>query len=74
MKEKILLLVATLNAVSSSQYPFETLVSDSCLVISGHCIRIPELFVFMNNTLGINVQMFENSNNQICIRYTFIGD
>lgn len=74
MKEKILLLVATLNAVSASQFPYETSVSDSCIVISGHCSRIPELFVFMNNTLGIIVQMFENSNNQICIRYSFLGD
>lgn len=75
MKEKILLLVASLNAVSAlSEYPFYTLVSESAIIIGGHCVRIPELFVFMNITLAIPVTLFENANNETCIRYTISND
>lgn len=75
MKEKFLLLVASLNAVSVlNEYPFGILASDSAIIITGHCVRIPELFVFIHNTLGIPVTLFENANHETCIRYTISND
>lgn len=74
---KIENLVKVLNESSNSDYPFKVVYLDSSIgyrfQVRGHCMRIPELYVFMHNTLNINECLLATYDGSLVIEFLVVN-